>query len=160
MDVRITARGLERKIADLEAMARRLSDLTPVTRVFAEELKTAVDRSFERSVSPTGEGFAPLLPATLARKARLGRSPKPLIGRGTLRNSVFARGETTTIRYGIGPTAQYGGYHQFGTPTLKPRPFLPVGRAGDFQARGPMQRFLARFKAAVTRYVKTGAVRG
>src|SRR5574341_1107956 len=100
-----------RAVTDLlESMEQRVSTLQPVLEVYAQDLKTLVDDSFDQSRAPDGNAWAPLAPSTIARRRR--GSSKPLVDTGRLRNSITAVALNDTLR--VGTNVIYAGIQQFG----------------------------------------------
>lgn len=150
----VTVKGLDEAVEYTDAVARRLRDMTPLTRVLAADVKTLIDDSFEQSRSPDGSPWEALAPSTVARRRQ--GSSKPLVDTGTLRGSVSARGTAEGVMFGAG--ASYGPFHQFGTRTVPARPFLPVTPSGQFMRSGPAATELAAIKRAFIEYLKTGRI--
>lgn len=150
----VSVKGLDEAIEYTDAVARRLRDMSPLTRVLAEDVKTLIDDSFAQSRSPDGSPWEALKPSTVKRRRQ--GSSTPLVDTGTLRGSVSARGTTTGVMFGAG--ASYAPFHQFGTRRVPSRPFLPVTPSGDFMRSGPAATELAAIKRAIVEYLKTGRI--
>jgi phage virion morphogenesis protein len=149
--------GLEEVTGNLDALAARLDDMSPVMRVIAEDIKTLIDDSFDKSRSPDGQAFAPLKPATV--KKRRGGSSKPLVDTARLRNSIVVTGSKKSVKFGT--NVPYAGFHQLGTSRVEPRPYMPVEASGDgftFMTAGPAGETVEQIKAQIVRYLKTGEV--
>lgn len=151
----VEVHGLQEVGDLLTRMQERVTTLQPVLEVYAQDLKTLVDDSFDQSRAPDGTGWEPLKPATV-RKRRRGSS-KPLVDTGQLRNSITSVALNASLR--VGTNVPYAGVHQFGGGRGIPaRPFLPISSTGDFVERGPAGEFMSRLKAALIRYITTGRV--
>jgi phage virion morphogenesis protein len=155
----ITVRGLDESKRTDEAMAERTSNLTPVLQVLAQDLKTLIDDSFDRSRSPEGARWPPLKPATIKRR-RSGRGKGPrakiLVDTARLRNSVTTRALPRAIQFGT--NVEYAATHQFGRGPIPARPFLPIDPSGQFAVKGASGRFLEEMAAAIGEYIETGAL--
>lgn len=152
MGVRIN--GLSAVSDLLLSMEQRVSTLEPVLQVYAQDLKTLVDDSFDQSRAPDGSAWAPLAPATIARRRR--GSSKPLVDTGRLRNSISAVALNDALR--VGTNVIYAGIQQFGGRGIPGRPFLPITSGGEFMDRGPAAEFLERLTKALITYVTTGRI--
>ena len=150
----VSIKGLDEAVEFTDAVASRMRDMSPLTRVLAEDVKRLIDDSFAQSRSPGGEQWAALKPSTV-RQRRQG-SDQPLIDTGTLRNSAFARGTSQGVSFGAG--ASYGPFHQFGTRRVPARPFLPVTQSGEFMRSGPAATEVAAIRRAIVEYLKTGRI--
>lgn len=153
----VTQTGLDEASRSLEAIAARLRDLTPVTSVIAADTATLIDDSFANSREPTGSAFAPLAPATVAR--RRGGSATPLVDTSRLRASVFARGLRTGVQFGT--NVGYGRPHQIGTSRIPKRAFLPVESSGSafvLTTTGPAGQHWDRARTSISRFIRTGEV--
>lgn len=156
--IRVNAQGPKKA---LDEVRRRLANLEPGLRVPAEIIKREIDQAFLGSRAPDGVAWAPLAPATLARKRAQGFSIKPLIRRGArgLRGQIVSRATQRGIRVGIGPLTPYGVFHQYGTVRIPARPFLPVRgtpSAPVLMTAGPMARALTEIRKAIVKYLLTG----
>lgn len=163
----------------LTAVEERARDLTPVLTVIAQDTKTLIDDAFAGSTTPENVAWAPLSPATLAR--RRGGSGNPLIDTSRLRNSITASGRANALTFGT--NVPYASAHQWGytrsgalkrrsysprreagTPyshTVPARQFLPVKRGGSgFQlmTAGMAGQHWARSREMIRRYIATGEV--
>lgn len=152
----ITVRGLSEALRDLDDVQGRLSDLSPVMRVIAEDLKTFVDDRFDTSTDPKGLPWAPLAASTLAR--RRNGSAKPLVDTGVLRNSINARPGRRSVQ--IGTNVPYAGPHQFGSaPKLPRRAFLPFNEDGTaFETKGPAGEELEHIVDMIAAYIRDGTI--
>ncbi len=124
-------------------MTKRLSSLAELAKVLSQNSKKAVAQAeaglaeaarliqadAQRRVSGEGGGgdvspdWAPLAPATEARKAALGYdSDAPLAGSGALRDSIVVEQDGAAVK--VGSTLDVAAYQEFGTATIVPRPFL------------------------------------
>ena len=159
----ITVKGMSAQLRRLTDAQKRVVDLSPVTKPFAEELRTIVSDSFQRQESPTGEVWPVLEDKTKEEKKKLGRSPLALIRSGKLSRSGVFQGKKTEIVFGIGADVTYGVFHQklkgfASNDSIPRRAFLPIDESGTFEERGNAGRWLKRFRAAVAKFVTTGRV--
>lgn len=156
--IKLDVKSLVKFGKKLDAMRSRVEDLSPVTAVFAEEMKSVIDDSFESGTSPTGKQWVRLKPKTQRQKAHLGFSATPLTRTGALRNRIATKGTKAGILAGISPTTPYGLMHQFGGGHVPARPFLPFDQGHKFIAKGPAKSFLVRLRKAVKKFITTGKV--
>lgn len=89
----------------------RADDLTQAWAIVGAAIRQSTDKRFAQQVDPTGQPWAPLAPATAARKAKSGRD-QILQETGRLRQSI----ETVPASDGveIGTNLVYAAVHQFG----------------------------------------------
>ncbi len=80
-------------------------------------------RGIVSSTDPYGSPFKPNKQSTIRRK----KSSKPLIDKGTLKDSIGYRlfGDHILV-LGVGPAAPYGIHHLYGTKRIPQRMFLPI----------------------------------
>ncbi len=120
----------------LGRLQQRASDLSPAMAVVASLLRESAEESFERQAASDGTPWAPLAPATAARKARKGYSPLALVRDGYLRSLTALSTPTTAV---AGTNLIYAATHQFGhehdnlfgrgiEATIPARPFLGLRR--------------------------------
>jgi phage gpG-like protein len=160
MEVKVDTSGLDDLAKDIEAAAKRATDLTPITKPAAERLRGIITLAFSQSKSPLGEAWRPLAPSTVARRRK--GSAKPLIDTGLLRKSVSVRGEKQTIAFGVtGSAAEYAPYHQFGGSKIPRRAFLPTDERGTpvFDG-GSAQKWIKRTMTEVLEYIANGGKKG
>lgn len=155
----VTQTGGREAVASLEAVAARLRDLSPVTSVVAADVMTFVDDRFASGTDPSGAAWAPLKPATVAR--RRGTVANALIDTGRLRSSIFGRGERTGLRFGT--NVSYAAPHQLGASNGRPprRAFLPVdstGSAFSLSTAGLAGAFWTAARERIRRFIRTGEV--
>lgn len=148
--------GLAEAVAELEGISDRTRDLSPVTEVLAQDLRTLIDDSFDESRTPDGLPWAPLADST--RRKRRRKNGKPLIDTGRLRNSIAVEALPRAIAFGT--NTAYAPPQQFGSPKthLRGRAFLPVTPAGEFMQGGPSGAWLAQAENAIADYLETGVV--
>ncbi|AKF08886.1 phage virion morphogenesis protein [Sandaracinus amylolyticus] len=149
--------GIDDAIRTVRSAAERARDLSPILRVIAEDTKTLVDDSFDQSRSPSGAPFAPLAPATKARRRK--GSSKPLVDTGRLRNSVSASAAGNLLS--VGTNVVYGATHQYGSKRVPARPFLPF--AGDpaapvLEMSGPAGDHWRAVAEQIREYIITGRI--
>lgn len=108
----------------LEALSRRMTDMTPVMRSIGEIVRTSVIRNFREEREPSGVRWKPSLRALLT-------GGKTLTDTGILRNSINVRPGPQQVS--IGTNIVYAAIHQFGGKAgrghkvkLPARPFLGV----------------------------------
>lgn len=155
MPTRITVRGLDEALRDLDDIQGRLNDMRPVMEVIGEDLKTFVDDRFDSSTDPTGAPWQPLKPATVKR--RRANSAKPLVDTGNLRNSINYRPGPRSVQ--IGTVVPYAPPHQFGTKHIPQRRYLPFTPDGsDFETQGLAGAELAHITDAISLYILTGRI--
>ena len=167
MPAKVDASGFAELSLDLEAQQRRLEDLSPVTKVMADQFSTMVQLDvFKNEQSPFGEEWDKLSQKTLdGRRKGRGNSKtkqgtvKILQDTTTLKRGVFAKSAPkNSILFGVsGAGATYAGTHQFGTPKVPRRPFLPVDESGapSFHA-GPAAKWAKRLQNRVVNWVVSG----
>lgn len=165
--MRITARGVVEAEELLRDMADRAKDLSRVMRVAAEDTKTLIDDSFDRSTSPDGTPWQGLSEATIAISPRR-EGGKPLVDTARLRNSIYARASRRSMSFGT--NVAYGAPHQFGAgirvfgrtrATLPARPFLPVVRQGSrfgLMNTGAAGAHWSGVRSMVATYIRTGRI--
>lgn len=142
----------------------RASNLRPVLRDQANELRKLARRSITTSTDVDGRPFAPLSPRTLRDKLRGGWDLRPLIRTRALYRGLYAEARGgKSIEAGVrGRAGRYAAFHLSGTRTMPARRFLPAdGRTGRATApRGPVARWLAGLRTRVGEYIATGRARG
>jgi phage gpG-like protein len=129
----IEVNGLDEALVDLEALAARMSDMTPATRAIATEVQRFADHCFATRTGPDGARWAPL--------------KGPSRDKGVMRSGVYAVGTANSVHYG--GSIEWTQYHQNGTPTLTARPFLPTS---DFTS-GPAADLWLRIEKIIARYI-------
>ena len=137
------------KQTELDGMIKRLENLQPALEPAADALVKLVDDSFLNAQTPWGDAWKPLAESTIRRKG----SSRPLVDSGVLKNSITAKAEK--LRILLGTNVPYAGFHQFGTPNIPKREFLPV-KDGEFPTEGPAGRTLALIKKYILSYIRTG----
>lgn len=105
--------GLERLRGHLRKLQKR-AVLDRAKKLAAAAVLTEVKLGFRDSRDPYGSAWAPLK----------GRSGKPLLDTGALRNSFHS--EPTDRGFSIGSSVHYATYHQTGTIRMPARQMLPV----------------------------------
>lgn len=80
--------GDEQVLRDLRSAARRAKDARPAMRKVRTIMEGANRKQFETSGSYLGQAWAPLAPATLARKARKGQDARPMRATDVLEASL------------------------------------------------------------------------
>lgn len=162
--MRVEARGIEGAIAELDELAARAADLSPVLEVAASDTRTIIDDSFRRSRGPDGTSWEGLTQKTIKRR-RQGRNKGArkatiLVDTGRLKNSVQSTHTKTALSFGT--NVQYAAYHQFGGGRMY-RPFLPVAAGGAgyvLMTGGPAGRHWRDVRDMVIEYIRTGRITG
>ena len=160
--MRIEVRGLDEVQSQLSDIAARAEDLSPILEVVVQDIRTAIDDSFNEQSSPSGARWQPLAQSTLDR--RKGTSATILVDTGRLRNSIAVSWTRKSISFGT--NVAYGGAHQFGyTPRRLPaRPFMPVESDGGGGSRlmtgGRASALWEQARADVDHYIRTGEIAG
>ena len=99
----------------------------------AGHLLDSVNEAFAREISPAGEAWAPLQPATVRDRQRRSYRAGPILERsGDLAARILADWDDSTAV--AGTNVVYAATHHFGDPCrrIPPRPFLGVSDdAGD-----------------------------
>lgn len=155
MTAQLTVRGLTQADAELRAMARRVRDHSPATRLGAAELATLIDDCFALSRAPDGTPFAALKPATIAKRRK--GSSTPLVDTARYRRSVSVVGGPRSIRFGT--NVAYAIFHQAGTRFIAIRAVFPVELVGgrwQLIDRGPAAEAFRRIRGYIENYVATG----
>lgn len=150
--MKIDVKGIDGVNRRLKAVRERLLNLQPVLAIAGEELKAVALQSFDKKQDPsTGRQWAPLKPATVAKKAKAGR-PFMLVWSGDMRKSISARATKNTVT--IGASVPYAGAHQKGTEFMEARPFLPLGKFPS--PSSDTYKAYVRIKRRIQKYVVTG----
>lgn len=110
--------AMERK---LERFARAIARPTEANREASVALYGFVARNFQREGSLVG-GWAPLAPATVRQKARIGKE-RMLVRSGALKGSFVPF--HSDVQAGVGSELEYSKYQHDGTATIPPRQLLP-----------------------------------
>jgi len=95
----------------MDALLRRVSDLTPIMRQIGEQLMTSTSRRFESAVDPSGRSWPSV--GAFAQSAQRGGSP--LSGRHLARPGLGYAYEAGRDQVALGTRLVYGLVHQFGT---------------------------------------------
>jgi phage virion morphogenesis protein len=136
----------DRQVIDaINQLKQATSDLTPAMRAIGQDLAENIRLGFRDSTDPWGSPWQPLSPLTVL--LRRNGSAKPLMDTGSLRNSINAQADATSVTVGTndkrGPVHQYGAtikpkkgkYLSFGNAnvwamlkqsTIPARPFMPI----------------------------------
>ena len=123
----IRTKGFDRFQDRMNRFTRRFTNLTRVNRMVAVRLLSIIQRGFKaESVPGTKTKWAPLKPASIARKKKKGGSPLILQDKGLLRESFTIQG-TNRRRIVVGTATIYArAHHQgFKKRNLPKRPILP-----------------------------------
>lgn len=97
--------------AALDALRRRVSNLTPVMRQIGETLMTSTSRRFEAAEDPQGRSW----PAAGAWASSAQRGGSPLSGRHLSRPGLGYDARASRDQVQLGSRLTYGLHHQFGT---------------------------------------------
>lgn len=155
-DSRANAAGLDRIFDAFGATIDEIPDVLAAAVPTIREQHAAVFRT----EGTAGRGkWAPLAPATLAERARLGYGPGPIqVRTGALRDHVLStpakivrRGRTVELT--IRPADKVGGVPKYralalGTSRIPARPMVTVGPAGAARITSAISRELRRRAAA------------
>lgn len=150
--------GIHDKLGErLDEMIERLDDLSPVLKPHAEFLEAEIQKSYDISQSPLGEGFAPLKPATIKRKG----SSRPLIDTGLMRQASHAVGGKAGIKFGVsGEASTRARAHTIGAGALPRRSVFPIGGSGGVSFKsGRAKTWLERARDAVVNFILHGKVK-
>jgi phage gpG-like protein len=123
----IEARGVDKAVANIAALAVRAQDLKPVGRQVAD----IANRSTEQRFQSKGAGtWPPLAPATVEQKARAGQPAQPLVDTGRLHQAMTrqqakqtSEGELTISGTDVPP---YAGYIDAGTSRMPARKIVDL----------------------------------
>ena len=162
--MRVEARGIEGAIAELDELAARAADLSPVLEVAASDTRTLIDNSFRQSRGPDGHAWAPLTAETMKRRRqgrnRRARKGSILYDTGRLKDSIESTHTKSVLEFGT--NVEYAAYHQFGGGRMY-RPFLPIAAGGAgyvLMTGGPAGRHWRDVRAMVIEYIRTGRITG
>lgn len=125
IQLKLSRDGISPKIAGL---VRKAKDPSKALRAAGEVLVQMAKRSFDEPAIRVAP-WAPLRPATLAAKARAGKSTGLLKASGTLWRSLRVL-EVDKTRVAFGSDRPYAGFHQIGTRRIPARPFFPITGGG------------------------------
>jgi len=147
---------------ELEAIAARIRDLSPVLIVAAQDTKTLISDSFRRSRSPDGSPWTPLAPSTVKRRRQgprtRARKATILVDTEVLKKSIYSTSDKSGLT--MGTITPYAVYHQFGNGRML-RPFMPItGSVTSYQLMtgGPAGRHWRDVRAMVIEYIRTGKI--
>lgn len=126
--------------AVLTELIARGEDLKPALREIGEYLDLAHRERWDRERAPDGTPWAPLKPATQARKKR--NAGKILVLDGYLRDQL--RYQASSDRLEFGTDRVYGATHQFGRPEagIPARPFLGLSEEDERQVLEILTEYL------------------
>ncbi|MEM9067084.1 MAG: hypothetical protein AAGE52_01220 [Myxococcota bacterium] len=125
-------------------------------------VRVRIEKSLQPALGPSAKELRKEIVASVrAQRGMNGEKWPKKKGRGKaiqgVADEVFVEPKDQSILLGVrGP----GVYHQFGTPTLPARPFLPVDRDGvpKFE-KGRARRWLRQTLEQISRYIMTGNTR-
>ena len=162
--MRVTARGVDGVIAELDALAERAANLRPVLEVAATDTRTLIDDSFRHSRTPEGNEWEGLDKKTIKRRRQgpnlRARKATILVDTGRLKNSIVSTATQSALSFGT--NVQYAPYHQFGNGRMY-RPFLPIEKTGSayvLMTGGAAGRHWREVRAMVVEYIRTGEIEG
>ncbi|MBN3949369.1 MAG: phage virion morphogenesis protein [Nostoc sp. NMS7] len=125
--------------ADLQPILRSLTRLGGKLTIPTEFLKSTGDyllkraeQGFRTETDPYGQKWAPLSPATIAQKERLGYPRKILTRKGDMRKSPTATIQGKSVKITIAFPSEF---HQRGTRKMPKRQILPEGRLSKTDER-------------------------
>ena len=161
--MRVTARGVEGVIAELDALAERAADLGPVLEVAAEETTKIISDSFRNLRSPDGQPWAPLDESTIKKRrkrrgAKRTRVIRPLVDSGVMRGTTVVTHTRTALE--MKSRMPYSVYHQFGNGRMY-RPFMPIEKSGSsyvLMTGGRAGRHWREVRDMVIEYIRTGRI--
>lgn len=162
IEIRVNTEETDRLLAELR---RRMSDLRPVMEAVGQVIQSGTQQRFIDQQDPTGRAWAPLKPATIARRRQGGTatgSIQILRDTGRLMNSISYN--ATNKQVSILTNVIYAATHQFGLArrNIPARPFIGISASdreaiaevlnGYLQANQPLswwQRLVAGFRRFV-----------
>jgi HK97 gp10 family phage protein len=104
--------------SEVRRLAASLASAGARTRIMAQGAVRKTAKDIERTAKN-------LVPVGKSRKGYIGGNLKNSIGTSDLRNV----GQSGSLSAEVGPTAEYGGYVEFGTSRMAPQPYM--GPAAD-----------------------------
>lgn len=143
--------GEEQINRELVRFRGRIVNAEPAFASIVDDLKDTIDEQFESEGRSGSGGWAPIKPATIARKAALGRDTRILHETLRLRESLTDAANSDQIReidhlgFTFGTTVPYAIFHQRGTEHMPARPPIDISE-GDRQ----------QFVKILQRYIVTG----
>lgn len=129
--IRIEFAGLDKAIARLEEMARRLRDLRPAWRSVLSYLKRATEQTFASQGARIGQQWAPLTEDYERRKSVVYPGQPILRASDAMFRSLVdgtsdSIEEITDRELVYGTRTRHARYHQDGTPRMPKRQILAV----------------------------------
>lgn len=128
----------------LKRIGRRVASPTGALQQFGEYRKRRHKSIFDRQVDPYDKPHAPLKPATLSRKRRLGYDLRILHATLRLRNSFTVNVSRRSVHWSY--SAPYVKYHVSGTARIPKRSPIEDGR-------GLVSRDARRFKKELAEWI-------
>lgn len=116
----------------LTRLGGKLSNPTVFLQSTGDYLLKRTEQGFRSETDPYGKKWAPLSPATIAEKERLGYPRKILTRKGDMRQSPTATIQGKSVKITIGFP---GEFHQRGTVKMPKRQILPEGRLSKTDER-------------------------
>lgn len=108
LQLNLNVRGFDALDKSLGNLSAGLHDLTPAMHAVGQNLLDDIHRGFANAGEPNGRPWAPLKPATWARK----KTKTPMKESGALLNSI--KSYPTSMGVVVGTELDYGGHHQTG----------------------------------------------
>ena len=128
--VRIVAFGETQVAMNLRRGVKALGDMAPALTVVADDMMRVIGTTIESGGRRYGGSWSALDPQTVARKAKKGQDPRPLIATGALLRAYSVPGAPNQ-HLEIGPqhitlesTLDYPEMIQSGTRKMPARPFI------------------------------------
>jgi len=134
---------------NVPARLNRLVKFDPAEMLdeIGQALVSSTTLRFKRSVDPAGMPWLELADAT--KTERRGSTPKPLVDRGHLRDSITHRVSGDEVV--VGTNMIYGAIHQFGGKagrgkkvTIPARPYLGISRDDEAEINDIAQHYIDR----------------
>ena len=116
----------------LSRLGGKLSDPTDFLRSTGDYFIKRVEQGFRTETDPYGQKWAPLSPATIAQKERLGYPRKILTRKGDMRRSPKATIQGKSVKITVAFPSEF---HQRGTKKMPQRQILPEGRLSKTDER-------------------------
>lgn len=148
MRIVIDTLGEQAVVRELIGIGDRAVDLAPAMDPVMATMRRALTRQFDSQGVHGSGGWAPLAPATVARKRARGLDPRILHATRRLRDSLTERGhrdEVAVARHDgadFGTTVPYARHHQFGTSRMPRRRPVQLPEVDRRQIVRIIQRFV------------------
>lgn len=141
IEIKVQDKGIESALATLR---KKLTDMTPLMRQIAGDMKDAVAENFNQGGRPK---WPALSPRTIARRRGGGVGARPLIDTGGLQDNISSRYTSSSAIVGANKTyaiiQHFGGKAGRGRKvTIPARPFLKLTEGDLAGIRARIQRYL------------------